>query len=162
MSEATPYTHAQARLDIEMALDGLLSSGQQENLHAHLLTCAECRAYHEKFISLERTLGEMFKATLPEVNYSHAETQQFSGEVKARYARRPRFNSPQWANSLAWVGAVALMMVGLAWILSNTRFESAPPHRIASFRCPLPRNPSGHLPHPAWEWTASQPSRLLH
>ena len=127
MSEATRYSHTQARLDIEMDLDGLLSPGQQEILHTHLLTCVECRAYYEEFISLEKTLGEIFKASLPEVEYSRAETQQFSREVKARYARRPHFNSLQWANSLAWVGAVALMMVGLAWILSNTRLENIPP-----------------------------------
>jgi len=127
MSEATQYTHAQARGDIEMDVDGLLSPGQQEILHTHLLGCAECRAYHEEFIRLETTLAEMFKATLPEVDYSPAETQQFSQDVRTGYTRRSRFNYPQWANSLAWVGAVALMMVGLAWILSNTRLESAPP-----------------------------------
>ncbi len=123
----TPYSHAQARRDIEMQADNRLPASRQPALEDHLATCPDCRAYRQEFLTLEKSLSDLFH-TLPTVEYTPAENQAFAAEVKnTAAALRPRWQLPQWLNSLAWGTALALLMVGMAWLLSNTRLEDQPP-----------------------------------
>lgn len=120
------YSHAQARHDIESLAP--LNSTRRGLLETHLAACPDCRAYHEEFLTLDKSLGELFTNQLPAVEYTPAENQAFSAEIKhASRAFRPLITIPDWLNSLAWGTALALVMAGMAWILSNTRLEEKPP-----------------------------------
>jgi hypothetical protein len=55
-------THSQARQLIEQAADGLLNPTQQSQLAAHLLGCAECRAFAAELAQLENAIGSTLKA----------------------------------------------------------------------------------------------------
>lgn len=123
-----PYTHAQARRDVEMQADNRLPASRHPALEDHLATCPDCRAYRQEFLTLEKSLGDLFHTTLPPIEYTPAENQAFAAEVKnTATALRPPWQVPQWLNSLAWGTALTLLMAGMAWILSNTRLEDQPP-----------------------------------
>jgi WD40 repeat protein len=128
------YSHLQARNDIEALVDGLLSTDRQDQLEAHLSACLECLAYQEEFLKLEMSLNQLFQLNVPEIEYTPAENQQFRNQVKAKSdLARTLFQSPQWLHikewmrSLAWGGALTILMVGMAWVLGNTRLEDPPP-----------------------------------
>lgn len=125
------YTHAHARRDLEMHADGHLPAARQSALETHLAACPDCRAYQEEYLTLEKSLGQslndLFQTHLPPIEYTPAENQTFAAEVKeTAHALRP-LQIPQWLNSLAWATGLALIMAGMAWILSNTRLEDRPP-----------------------------------
>lgn len=120
------YSHPQARHDLESLAP--LSPTRKAQLELHLAACPTCRAYHEEFLALDTALGELLTGNLPPVTYTPAENQAFSTEIQhAAHAFRPLFAIPEWLNSLAWGTALALLMAGMAWILSNTRLEEKPP-----------------------------------
>ncbi len=129
MKALTPrYSHEEARHDLAAQAEGHLPDARLPHLENHLATCADCRAYQGEFLALEKSLGEALQAHLPEVAYSPAENQAFAAHLKTRIPKpRPLFQIPQWLNSLAWGGAVTLLMIGMAWILANTRLEEERP-----------------------------------
>lgn len=49
-------THRQAKLYIDMALDGTLSEAMQARLDKHLAHCADCRSYAQEWTQFDEVL----------------------------------------------------------------------------------------------------------
>ena len=117
--------HSEARLLIEQAADGLLTSDEQRALESHLKGCADCRAYAAEFAALEASLG----ATLLE-RWGQPKLSE-SSEAKVVKALQDKFpprdiGTPKSSSGfptlavLLGIGLVGLLSLGLFWLVSAT------------------------------------------
>lgn len=111
-------SHRQAKLYIDMALDGTLSAAMQARLDEHLAGCADCRAYAQEWLQFDETLAHSLAglgAAPP------AAPQKVSDTLAAIAARRQRwqFWRPfQMSGRVILNGIVLIVLIiGAFWLL---------------------------------------------
>jgi hypothetical protein len=111
-------SHRQAKLYIDMALDGTLSPAIQARLDDHLATCADCRAYAQKWMQFDDVLARSLVSlgTVPP-----ASPQKVSKTLAVIAARRQRwrFWQPFQMSGRVVMNGVALLalIVAVFWFL---------------------------------------------
>ena len=89
------------------ALEGTLGVAGEERLHAHLESCAACRAQYELLLSIEEELGARIVKKAPE-----RLTRRIIERVERRYA---------WNRRVNWVASIAAAFAALSFVLESLR-----------------------------------------
>jgi hypothetical protein len=87
-------THAQVRLLIEKAADGLLTASEQRALESHLQGCADCRAYAAEFAALEGSLGAALNERWGQAKLSNTSEQKLVHNLKEMFGKGGGPGSP--------------------------------------------------------------------
>ena len=122
----SPLSHADVRILLEQADDGMLQLRQQRKLEEHLAGCAECRAYAAELKALEGALRGTLLAHWPEAG--------LPGPVKSDLIKKLQKQAGPGAavaaaggktSWLLWL-LVALVAGGLLWLLWPKGGQSQP------------------------------------
>ena len=129
-------SHAQVRLLIEKAADGLLTASEQRALESHLHGCAECRAYAAGFAALEAALGAALLERCGQPNLGKASEARLVNALQKQFSPGPGGNidgaqgSPpthsdidaEWRLPtlpvLLGIVLVGLILLGIFWFIS--------------------------------------------
>ena len=109
-------SHAQVRLLIERAADGLLTAFEQRGLESHLHGCAECRAYAAEFAALEASLGKAMNERWGQPNLGKASETKLVKTLQQQFPPSDGSLPPKGgAGSIPW-WPIALTVAALALI----------------------------------------------
>lgn len=116
--------HAQVRLLIEKAADGLLTASEQRALESHLQGCADCRAYAAEFSALEGSLGAALNERWGQLKLSKSSEAKLVKALQAQFppssggAPKPPSGFPALPILLG-IGLLGLLSLGLFFIASG-------------------------------------------
>src|SRR5436190_5847399 len=85
-------------------LHGELSEPERQELHQHLVDCAECRLHHKE----EQTVNRMLQATLEHARPAFGFERRMLGAFRNRVSSRDRYITPFVVNAMrSWVAQIA-------------------------------------------------------
>lgn len=104
-------------------LDGELTAQEEEQMHAHLEQCADCRALLEQLQTLRTSFSDLEEIPAPE-GFADGVMRRIKAESKPKVI--PLFKRPQ-IRALTAMAACAVLFVGLGSIrMGSSKGEAAP------------------------------------
>ena len=104
-------------------LDGELTAQEEEQMHAHLEQCADCRALLEQLQTLRTSFSDLEEIPAPE-GFAEGVMNRIKAESKPKVI--PLFKRPQ-IRALTAMAACAVLFVGLGSIrMGSSKGEAAP------------------------------------